>query len=110
MWSLARCVDADTLCMDNSYQPMYFMSKYPEEVSPVWNIVRLFKPLIWGAVFFSLFLVIAFFAISSKTYQKMGFRNSLRTTEIQLAPNGLFRLVYCIRQLTLSFSHCTFIV
>ena len=73
-------------CIANSYQPFYFFSKYPEKVSPIFNLVYLFSPLVWGLTFISLLVVVFLFTFSSWIYSKLGFREHISEEEILLYP------------------------
>ena len=68
-------------CIANQYQPYYFFSKFPEKVSPIFNLVKLFTPLIWGLTFMSVLLAVFYFTFSSWIYSKLGLREHISGEE-----------------------------
>ena len=55
------------VCAPGSYyMPPYWWSKYPEERSPVWNLVKIFTPMSWMFTFLSIIFVSIFFLLSAK--------------------------------------------
>ena len=68
-------------CIPNSYQPFYLFSKFPEKVSPIFNLVNLFTPLIWGLTFMSVLLAVFYFTFSSWIYSKLGFGEHISSEE-----------------------------
>ena len=48
------------------YMPPYWWSKYPEERSPVWNLVYIFTPMSWMFTFLSIIFVSLFLLLSAK--------------------------------------------
>ena len=88
MFDNGRC--SVTICLAMDWAPDYLFSKYPDRVAPVWNLVNLFTPLLWGLVFVSIILVFLFFQLSTFLYSKMGFRNSIVSEEIVLIPIRYF--------------------
>ena len=79
-----RCTDA--ACIETNFTPFYFFSKFPDKVTPIWNLIRLFPPLIWGLTFISIVLVAAFHFLASKIYAKMGLEKSLIHMEVKMMP------------------------
>ena len=75
-----------TVCIATAYVPTHFFSKFPGRVSPIWNLAKLFPPLIWVLVFVSIILVTLMFQFSSYIYQKMGLRKSIISEEMVLIP------------------------
>ena len=49
-----------------TYLPQYWFSKYPSEVSPTWNIVKVFDPMSWILIFLSILLVSIIFFVSAR--------------------------------------------
>ena len=84
VFSVERC--SVTACISMDYSPYYFFSKYPERKDPIWNLVNLLSPLIWGLVVISIILVILMFKMSSFIYTKLGHRKSIMTEEMVLIP------------------------
>lgn len=82
--NIDRCGVAS--CMEIGFFPTNFFSKYPGMQSPVWNLITLFPPLIWGLVLICLILMVMFFSISSKFYEKIGMEKYLIHEEILLVP------------------------
>ena len=83
-FGLSRCTTG--LCLENGYGPMNFFTKYPPKSPPMWNLINLFPPLIWGYTFLSIFFILLFFIISTKLYSKIGLRENIITEEILLVP------------------------
>ena len=79
-----RCSVAN--CLEMDFSPMFFFSKYPEKVSPIWNLTLLLPPLIWLLFFLTLMLVILYFLYSTFIYKKMGLQKHLIWEEIILFP------------------------
>ena len=44
-----------------SYFPMYWFSRYPARVAPIWNIVKVFDPISWILIFLSILFLSIFF-------------------------------------------------
>ena len=84
----ARCHIA--LCIPVTYTPTTFYSKFPEKASPVWNLLYLFPPMIWGLTLLCIILVVITFLFSSFIYSKIGNRKSLILEEIVLVPTRSF--------------------
>ena len=74
------------LCMEGMIQPLFFWSKYPEKVAPIWNLINLFPGDAWLFTFSSLALVTLFFTLSAKLYGKLGLKKRLQSLEIVLVP------------------------
>ena len=74
------------LCLENYYGPMFIFSKFPEKSPPMWNLISLLPPLIWGCTFASLCIIVVFFMISAKLYANMGLKKNIKTEEITLVP------------------------
>ena len=86
-------------CISNSYQPWYFFSKYPDEVSPIFNLVYLFTPLIWGLTFMSIFGMVFFFYFSSWVYSKLGYGKHISgNNEIILCPFRIRMMSYASKK------------
>ena len=75
-----------TVCIAMQHSQSHFFSKYPERVTPFWNLVQLFPPLIWGLVFASIILVLLMFKMSLFIYSKMGCEKSIISKEMVLIP------------------------
>ena len=75
-----------TVCIAIQQTQSNFYSKYPEREAPIWNLVNLFPPLIWGLVFASIILVLLMFKVSSFIYSKMGFGENIVSEEMVLIP------------------------
>ena len=50
----------------SQYAPEYWWSKYPEQTSPVWNLVNIFTPMSWMCTFLSIVSVSIFFLVSAR--------------------------------------------
>ena len=48
------------------YNPVYWFSKYPQEKSPIWNLLIIFDGFSWLMSFLSILLVTIFFLFSAK--------------------------------------------
>ena len=49
-----------------SYFPMYWFSRYPARVAPIWNIVKVFDPISWILISLSILFVSIFFFFSAR--------------------------------------------
>ena len=49
-----------------AYLPSYWFSKYPEQKSPRWNLVKLVDPISWLLTFLSILSVSLFFFVSAR--------------------------------------------
>ena len=48
------------------YAPQSWFSKYPEKISPIWNLVTIFTPMSWTFTFLSILSVSMFFLVSAR--------------------------------------------
>ena len=80
----ARCGVA--ACLDMHYSPNFFLSKYPEKVTPIWNLIRLLPPEVWGFTLLSISSISIYFLTSSKVYARIGLKKKLKSEEIVLVP------------------------
>ena len=55
-----------TCAPGSMYLPYYWWSKYPEERSPAWNLVKLVDPISWVLTFLSIVSVSLFFFVSAR--------------------------------------------
>ena len=106
MFDRARC--SVVQCCECNYQPFYFNSKYPERADPIWNLVRLFPPMIWMYIWLCISGIVLFFAISSKCYTKMGFKKNLIQEEIEIVPIRQFMIIFMCLQVFLMSEYFTF--
>ena len=49
-----------------NYLPEYWFSKYPSEVDPTWNIVKVFDPVSWLLIFLSILFVSIFLFFTAR--------------------------------------------
>ena len=54
-----------TCASGSQYSPNYLFSKFPEKVSRMWNLVKLFDPMSWILIFLSILSVSLFFFVSA---------------------------------------------
>ena len=66
------------------YQPNYFFSRYPLEITKLWNLKNLLAPASWFAYFITIVIVIFSLKISCYVGKRLGL-NSI-TEEIALVP------------------------
>ena len=64
--------------------PMYYLTRYPPALSPIWNLTRLCPITVWYWVFASLAAVVGFFIIASLVYLKLN--KKTKQQEIILFP------------------------
>ena len=72
------------LCLPVGYNPFNWFTMYPDRVSPIFNLVKIFTPLVWLLSFASLILVVVFLKISCKIAKVYGLRAN--TVDIVLCP------------------------
>ena len=74
------------------YQPLHWLTRYPLQLSPTWNLIQLLPPQIWLLVLISIIMILISFFIFVKTYHKLHFKTEEK--EILLVP---FRLTTSIK-------------
>ena len=67
-----------------SYSPYYFFSRYPLEITKLWNLKNLLSPTSWFAYFITIFIVIISLKLSCYVGKRLGL--STITEEIALVP------------------------
>ena len=67
-----------------SYQPFYFFSRYPLEITKLWNLKNLLTPASWFAYFVTIVIVIFCLKLCCYVGRKLGL--SSITEEIALVP------------------------
>ena len=72
----------------NLFQPLYFFSRYPAEITTFWNLKNLLTPASWFA--YSITIIIAIFGLKICCYVGMKLGLNTVTEEIALVP---FRFV-----------------
>ena len=76
----------------SQYVPQYWFSRFPQEISPAWNLVNLFTPTLWMFTFLSI-LSVSIFLIVSATIGSSYFGLQTFREKIILSP---FRLILTI--------------
>ena len=66
------------------YEPFYFFSRYPQEITKLWNLKNLLSPTSWFAYFTTIVIVIFSLKLSSYVGKRLGL-NTI-TEEIALVP------------------------
>ena len=72
------------LCLPVGYNPFNWFTMYPDRVSPILNLVKIFTPVVWALSFACLILVVVFLKLSCKIAQVYGLK--AKTVEIVLCP------------------------
>ena len=72
------------LCLPVGYNPFNWFTMYPDRVSPILNLIKIFTPLVWALSFSCLILVVIFLKISCKIAKTYGLK--AKTVEIVLCP------------------------
>ena len=67
-----------------TYQPLYFLSRYPLETSRLWNLKNLLTPVSWFAYFLTIFIVFSCLKLCCYVGRKLGLNTV--TEEIALVP------------------------
>ena len=75
---LVHCLPA------KDYLPHYFFSKYPLEITKLWNLKNLLSPTSWFAYFISIVIVVTSLKLSCYVGKRLGL--STITEEIALIP------------------------
>lgn len=84
IFSRERCQVGE--CITTSFEPFYFFSKFPDKVSPIWNLTNLFKPSVWFLTFLSISLTLTYFTISIWIYSKLDHAQDFTSRDLVLAP------------------------
>ena len=74
-----------------NYFELYWLTRYPQQLSPTWNLLGLFTPFVWIWIGLSTLIVSLFMIISSKCYRNINQRINYVQKELVLIP---FRLKY----------------
>ena len=75
---LVHCLPA------KNYSPYYFFSRYPLEITKLWNLKNLLAPASWIAYFITIVIVITSLKLSCYVSKRLGL--STITEEIALIP------------------------
>ena len=75
---LVHCLPA------NKYSPYFFFSRYPLEITKLWNLKNLLAPTSWFAYFISIVIVVTSLKLSFYVGKRLGL--STITEEIALVP------------------------
>ena len=67
-----------------NYSPYFWWSRFPQEKSSFWNLIKLFTPGAWSFIFLSLTLTVVCMSLFTYIGKKMGMKS--RTLEIILNP------------------------
>ena len=70
--------------MPYAYNPVHWMSRFPEKLKPTWNLIYLFSWNIWLYYFITIMSVALFFTFSTFVFKKIGMKTE--TVEILLFP------------------------
>ena len=77
-YKLSHCLPA------SCYSPSYFFSRYPLEITKLWNLKHLLSPTSWFAYFITIVIVIISLKLSCYVGKRLGL--STITEEIALVP------------------------
>ena len=87
------------------YAPYYFFTKYPHEVSKIYNIAKLFTPILWMWTFISMGSIVVGLKLATFVGTRLGLNTC--TDELILFPlrlvNKILDILYFVLLLTVLF-------
>ena len=69
-----------------NYFELYWLTRYPQQLSPTWNLLGLFTPFVWMWIGLSIFSVSLFMIISARCYKNINQSIQYVSTEVVLIP------------------------
>ena len=69
-----------------TYYEIYWLTRFPKQLDPTWNLLGLFTPLVWMFIGLSILSVSMFLIISSRCYRDIYQRIKYVSTRVVLIP------------------------